>query len=432
MTEQDNSNPVKARHSDGTMPVVRGHQGRVNFTLAALAERIERQLRAELVGRDDILAELGDPHARRILIADAGDYILAVESVALSPRERHAIFDLVERNVFGLGPLEDLLNDKTVTGVSIEGPQNVFVHYGVGRTERGPEQFDDEAHLREIVERLLAVAGAALREAGPFTEVGFAYQGRRGRLTIAMPPFSPSVHVDLRLHPDEAVTLEQLAQRGYIKPKEAVVLTALVASPYGVLVAGEPESGKTILLEALLHAVGETAQGVLVQRAAEIRPPESVQSMMPLPSEPDIGSFAGQLAEAAEQDADLLAVDELRGDDSGAIWASLQRVDAPRLLLTLRSSPDPVRLHQAISMIVLKMHASLTQSEIDEQLVRRLPFVLIMSKTAQGPRLQRICEWQPEGDGVSLSPLLECGTATGLLPQHPLSIPENFWQPDSV
>lgn len=417
------------RKAHDQLPVLRGRQGRVSYTLAALAERIERQLYAELAGREDILQEAVDEEKRRAIVADAGDYVLAVESVAISPRDRRALFDLVDGNVFGLGPLDGLIRDGSVTGLTIDGASNVLVQHNMGPYQPAPVLFDDEAHLREMVQRLAAAADVELLESEPFFEFGFQYRGRRGRLEAVLPPFSPVVHVDLRLHPVEPVTLASLQQHGMLDAASGAVLSALARSPFGCLIAGEPGSGKTLLLEALLGGIGGAETDVLVERAAEIRAPEPMRAVAAVPprqSDPGV-SFASQLATALAEAPSVLAVDELRGDDSGAVWDRAHSEIDSRLLLVFRSSPDPERLYRALSLLVLKGQPGLTQPEVDAALVQRLPFVLTMVASEEGPRLARISEWQPAEGAFTLVTLLAHGKFTGSRPVHRLSVPESIW-----
>ncbi len=409
--------------------LVRGRQGYATFSLAALRERISAEILAELGGQADVLEEI-DEDTRRALVREAGEYVLAVEAVSLDRAEKMALFEAVARDVFGLGPLDILLADETITEVTIDGPRHCMVRRAMGALEAAPVRFDDEAHLRGILERLMRRAGGKFQEDEPSVELGVILAGRPVRLTMILPPLSPTLHVDLRLHPRSGRTLATFAASGGLNDRELALLRALAHSPHGLLVAGNAGSGKTTFLEALLAELPECRDVWLAQRAMEIRVPEGMHTLAALPPAPENPgrSFAATIATALSEGPAMLALDELRGDEAVAFWEALTAPQTPRLLVAYRASPDPVRLRSSLRWLILRGRGGAGEREADMALLTRLPFVIMTGIAAGQLRIMAISEWQLEDSGgLTLVPLLEHGRLTGTRPLAGLDLPDTFW-----
>jgi len=424
--EMDDSDSDEARQSSRPEPqIVPGRQGYAAFSMAALRERIAVEVTAEIGERADLLDEI-DEATRYTLVREAGEYVLAVEAVRLSRPEKAALFEAVARDVFGYGPLDALIADETISAVAIDGPQRCTVQRGMGRPEAAAISFDDDAHLRRIVERMVRRAGGEVRESEPFLELGLTLAGRPARLNVILPPLSPALHVDLRLRPSMAMTLEALAAAGCLNDRERVLLGALARSPHGLIVAGGGGSGKTTLLEALLAELPAPGGVWLVQRAAEIHVPAGMQALavMPAAAERAGRSFAEAIAAALAGEPAVLALDELRGDEAAVFWEALAAAHGPRLLVTFRASPQPVRLHSSLRGLILRAGSGLTEEAVDEAILARLPFV-VMTGVAAGVS---VSEWaQDAGGGLTLTALLANGGPTGARPAATLDVPEDFW-----
>ena len=424
MTADDQHSRKAGETSDGTSeeplsPIIPGWAGARSYSLAALQERIEAQLSAELEGRVDILSAATGDEIRHELVREAGEYVLAVESVMLSRRDKQTLFAAVYSSLFGFGPLDELLQDESVVELSVEGVQRVFVCRESGEREQVPAFFEDEHHLHRIVARLLVTAGQTLSEDQPFVEFGLTLHGRPARLSLVLPPLSPMLTLSLRLHRTEIATLERLTQRGAIGPRGLELLRALACSPWGLLVVGESGSGKTMLLEALLGSLPETANALLVERAVEVRCPVWIQPV------PPANSFGAGLGDALDQNPALLVADEIRTDEGAQIVRACQ--SEARLVFTFRGSGEPARLRAALGMLLRRGRTGLTEAEVQSMLVERLPFVLLVARMAAGSKVVGIREWRLDGGVVDLMPVLGEQDQMMHRPQHDLPLPDGFW-----
>ncbi len=371
--------------------------GRVS--LAALRERIEEQFAAETESRQDILLDATDEPARRDLIRETMDYVLAVEGILLSRPERLLLLDVLYSDLFRFGPLDTYLTDPTITELMIDGPDRVFVRYGTGEPSAVPDHFEDVPHLERIVRRALSTAGATLTESEPLVEAGMVMLGRPVRLIVAMPPVSPVMHVEIRLHPPQAVTLAQQVTSGLMDESAARLLQAILAAGHGLMIVGDAGSGKTMLLESLLPCLPEGRNGIIgVERSVELRLPAGMRRMVALPP----ATFADQISAALEAHPAWLVLDEVRFDEAAAMWQALTINPAPHDIWVFRGATDSLRLRTAFSMAVRRAQQGIEQALIYRALLDRLPFVALLARRDRQVKLIGIGEWQPETENVDV------------------------------
>ena len=389
-------------------PLVPGRSGRPSFSLEALRERVERQFYEETAGRADILAELDSEASQRAALREIAGYVFAVEAVSPTAADRQTILDRAHANLFGFGPLEELLRDETVTAISIGGAGDVRLRRGAGPLQSAPARFDDGAHLATILRRIVAQADATLSDLTPFVEAGVTLRGRRARVSAICPPLSSTPSAEIRLHPSRPLTLDDLAARGALPPAGIALLHAIIAAGHGLLIAGEAGTGKTTLAGALLPTLA--GQIAAVERAAELSLPPEAARFSPAPPTPDQPGvdFAALIGASLATTPDWLVIDEIGEDDAPALWTALAADPAPRCLWTLR---EEARLHQAIAT--------------------RLPFVAALARTGDSLRLALLAEWSAAGGQLALRPLLAVeGEGWALARQgsaHPLDLPPGLW-----
>lgn len=429
--DDDEQQPEDKKRQPPEPKIISGLPGYANFSLAALQERIEAQFQEEIAGRDDILLADQDEAARRELVREAGEYVLAVEGVPLLPEQRTALFDAAYRNLFTFGPLDDLLRDEMITEMTIDGYASIHVRRQMGEPEAVQSYFADEQHLTRIVERILTSGGAQLLESEPFVEVGLTMLGRPARLTLIGQPLSPVLHLDIRLHPAAPTTLDGLRQAGALSAVDETLLTALASSGHGLLIVGDVAAGKTTMLEALLPVLPDPEGACLVERSREVRAPAAmvVRPAVPATELAPGQTFAEQIAAALEDGAAMLIADELRGDEATAIWAALAQDSGPRCIAVLRASTDPARLRSAFDILIRKGQPALPYEAINRALLERLPFVVMTRIGPEGLRLIGIGEWAGEAaETIRLRQLVREGVLTGEHPRHDLpGLPDDFW-----
>ena len=247
--------------------------------------------------------------------------------------------------------------------------------------------------------------------------------GRPARLALIAPPASPDYSLEIRLHPRQPLTLDALPSQA------AAVLRAIVAAGHGLLIVGDAGTGKTTLAAALAAAL-PTASIVAVERTAEMHLPPHITRRAPTaPTPGDPGQdFAGALKAALDSRPGWLIVDEIRGDESAAVWDALTREAPSAYLWVFRGDIQPDRLRSALSMVIRRQQPAIEQAAIHRALTRHLPFIAALTVSGEAARLNAISEWaldESTGDLV-LRPILAWRDDRLTLvnrPTHPLDLP---------
>ncbi|MBI5666549.1 MAG: Flp pilus assembly complex ATPase component TadA [Chloroflexi bacterium] len=421
---------------DGREPrFVPGQMGRRMYSMAALVERIEAAFVDEHGTESPELRE-ADTLAKRLkLVLATADYVLAVESVQLAADERADVVRRVYSNLFSYGPLDALFLDGRVTTISLDGAGRAAVRYGHGDLTSLGTIFQDEGQFRRVLKRLLLDAGAELRDDQPYIEVGLTVDDRPVCLNLVAPPVTIHYSADIRVHPKTLPTPEVLIEAGFWTAEAVELLRALVQSRHGLIVVGEPESGKTTLLSLLSQWLPQPEQSVSVERAGELRLPPGMRRLVvkwPVGDQPGV-TFGELIGRALEQQPACLLLDEVRSDEPLTIAPLLQQADAPRQIWSFRGPIFDKRLQSALGMLARR--ADMSQSEdMVRALYQRLPFVVTVFNQNGALRLWSVGEWQfkHSPDYPTYVPLMRVENGaprlTGERPALPLALPETFWK----
>jgi Flp pilus assembly CpaF family ATPase len=414
--------------------IITGRLGRRMVSLAALVERVEAAFLDEYSIDSPALLAADSAPKRVKLILESAEYIFSVESVSLSNEQRAQVISSAYSNLFSYGPLDPYFLDERVTTIALDGANKAAVRYGHGELMPVGPLFQDQPQYERIIRRMLLDAGAELRPDQPIMEVGLTAGDRPVCLNLVAPPVTVQVTADIRVHPASVPGLDDLVVSGFMTSEASALLRAVIASPHGVMVVGEPVSGKTMLLNTLANLLPETERVVAVQRAGELRLPGGVTNLVarwPVGDQPGV-TFGEQISHALEQNPACLLLDEIRADEPRSIAPLLETTDAPRQIWSFRGTVFAKRLQSALSMLARR--ADFGQGEgMVRALYDRLPFVLSVLNLDDTLRLWSVAEWQfrdsPDYPTYILLMQTEGGElkCTGERPARELSLPDGFW-----
>lgn len=374
-----------------------GRGGRRMFSIAALAERVREQFTDEYANTD-ALREANTPSKRMRLLLGVTDYVVAVESIVITSADKAALMQRVYSELFGYGSLDAYLADPNVTTISLNGAERAAVRYGHEDLQEVGPLFEDADHLQVIITRLLLDSGADMRVDLPVIETGLTVGERRISISVVSPSFSMGLTADIRLHPPKAPTLEELVESEVMSGDAAEMLRSLLNSSFGFVIAGEVETGKTTLLNALALGLPE-GKLAAVERTGEMRLPDFYTHY-----QPDWGgegrdpiSFGDRIYEAMGDAPTCLLIDEVRADEPTSIAPLLTSDNAPRQIWSFRGAPDHKRLQSALGMLARRAEVGAGEALV-HTMYERLPFVVSVARIKGRLKLFSIAEWQSRVD----------------------------------
>jgi len=257
MTRLDNR--MNAEHEAG--PKIEGFEASVHKikeqVLPRLLERIDPEAAATL-NKDELAEEF------RPIISE----VLAELKITLNRREQFALEKVLVDELLGLGPLEELLNDPTITDIMVNGPDQTYVEQK-GKLVIAPIQFRDEEHLFQIAQRIVNQVGRRVDQTTPLAD---ARLKDGSRVNVIVPPLSlKGTAISIRKFSAKPITLDMYVGFGSLSPKMATALKIAGASRFNIVISGGTGSGKTTMLNALSKMIDPGERVLTIEDAAELR-----------------------------------------------------------------------------------------------------------------------------------------------------------------
>ena len=242
---------------------------------AVVNEEIDRHtdLKVELHKKllDLINLSALDTMSRAQVQAEIGDIVheqLAQQKHALNQKERVQLVEDVLDELLGLGPLEPLLKDESITDILVNGCNLVFVERH-GRLEESKVRFKDERHLQRIIQKIVAGVGRRIDESSPYVDARLA---DGSRVNAIIPPLAvDGALLSIRKFARIPINMAKLIEFGSIPAPVAEVLRAIVQARRNVLISGGTGSGKTTLLNAMSAYIDGTERIVTIEDSAELQ-----------------------------------------------------------------------------------------------------------------------------------------------------------------
>jgi pilus assembly protein CpaF len=204
----------------------------------------------------------------RIEVRVAVARLVEEEKTPLSLVEKDRVIDEILDEVFGLGPLEPLLQDNTISDILVTGPKLVYVERA-GKLYRTPVEFKDNAHLLRIIEKVVSRVGRRVDESSPMVD---ARLPDGSRVNAAIPPVAiDGPLLSIRRFGRTALKGEDLVSKLALTEGMLGFLKAAVKARLNIVISGGTGSGKTTLLNALSGYIPEDERIVTIEDAAELR-----------------------------------------------------------------------------------------------------------------------------------------------------------------
>jgi len=281
-------------------------------------QELKARIHRRLVERLDLgkLGELPEDEVRR-QVRRITDSLLTLESTPLSRADRERLIDEIENETFGLGPLEPLVQDHEISDILVNGAQQVYVER-FGRLESTEVVFRDEAHLRQIIDRIVTRVGRRIDESSPMVDARLA---DGSRVNAIIPPLALDGPVlSIRRFGVDPLKMEDLLELGTLTPEMATLFEGCVQARLNILISGGTGAGKTTFLNVLSGFIPEGERVVTIEDSAELQLQQD--HVVRLETRPSNLEGRGEVTQRAlvrnalRMRPDRIIVGEVRGDEA--------------------------------------------------------------------------------------------------------------------
>jgi pilus assembly protein CpaF len=233
-------------------------------TFNEIKARVQNRLISELDPRLD----LTNTAKVRKQVEEAFNSILDGESIVLSRAERQRLFQSIESDIIGLGPIQQLLADDSISEIMVNGPRQIYVERR-GKLERTDITFSNDEHVLRIIDRIVAPLGRRIDESSPMVDARLADGSRVNAIIRPLALNGPTITI--RKFRQDSLSINDLVRFGSMTNEMAEFLAACVKARLNIVVAGGTGSGKTTLLNVLSSFIPEDERIITVENAAELQ-----------------------------------------------------------------------------------------------------------------------------------------------------------------
>jgi pilus assembly protein CpaF len=362
--------------------------------------RVQNRLLSEL----DPSMDVSKTDEVRKTIQDLFEQILSEENIVLSRPERARLFEQISAEILGLGPLQPLLDDETITEIMVNGAKNIYVERK-GRLNRVPVTFESNDHVMRIIDRIVAPLGRRIDESSPYVDARLA---DGSRVNAVIPPVSLVGPVlTIRKFFKVPITLEQLVQFGTITPEALQFLKACVEARLNILISGGTGSGKTTFLNVLSSFIPSDERIITIENAAELQLRQ--EHVVTLESRPPNIEGRGEITirqlviNSLRMRPDRIIVGEIR-DDAALDMLQAMNTGHDGSMTTLHSN-SPRDTLMRLETMTLMAGMELPVRAIREQVSSAIDLIVHQERMRDGSRrVTDICEVSGmEGDVITMT-----------------------------
>lgn len=311
--------------------------------------------------------------------------LLAVEETPLNLEERERLVEQVLDEVFGLGPLEPLVNDPTVSDILVNTHDQVFVERD-GKLEPTDISFRDDQHLMQVIDRIVSAVGRRIDDASPMVDARLA---DGSRVNAIIPPLAvDGPHLSIRKFRTDVLSAPDLIRNGTLTDGMLEVLQGCVEARLNMLISGGTGSGKTTLLNVLSESIPKNERIVTIEDSAELqlRQPHVVR----LETRPANIEGKGEIPQrllvinALRMRPDRIIVGEVRGAEAVDMLQAMNTGHDGSLTTLHSNSPRDAlrRLETMIQMASL----NLPEKSMRQQIASALDVVVQVARLSDGSR----------------------------------------------
>jgi pilus assembly protein CpaF len=372
--------------------------------MAELEDQLHRRLSRELEAEMEAGA-LEDVPEREILTQRAGR-LIREEPLILTEAQQEMLIRRVVDRIAGLGPLEPLLDDPTITEIMVNDPQNVFIERE-GRIEQVDVHFRSEADLRHVIDRIVAPIGRRIDESSPLVD---ARLPDGSRVNAIIPPLAiGGPALTIRKFSREPFTLERLVSLGTIDQEIAAFLENCIGRRVSLIISGGTGSGKTSTLNALGLCIPHGERLITIEDAAELqlRYPHLVSLESRPPNIEGVGEIPIRtlVRNALRMRPDRIIIGEVRGGEAFDMLQAMNTGHRGSLTTLHANSPDDAMVR--LESMVLMAGFDMPVSAIRRMIAGAIEIVVQQDRLSDGRRVVTAVAALDDASGevLKLSPI---------------------------
>jgi len=385
-------------------PVGDGQQRQGAGNYSDLKVRIQNRLLAELDPNMDVSKK--DEVRRQI--QDLFNAILAEENMLLSKTERERLFESIVADILGLGPLESLLSDDTISEIMVNGPKNIFIEQK-GKITLSGVTFENDDHVLRIIDRIVAPLGRRVDESQPLVD---ARLQDGSRVNVVIRPIAlcgPTITI--RKFSKTPLTIQDLIRYGSMSPEIAQFLRAAIIAATNSVVSGGTGSGKTTLLNVLSGFIPNDERIITVENAAELQLQQ--EHVVSLESRPPNIEGKGEITirdlviNCLRMRPERIVVGECRGAEALDMLQAMNTGHDGSLTTLHANTPRDAIARMEVMCLMAGM--DLPVRAIREQIASAVDLICHQERLRDGTRkVVKVTEVQGmEGDVITLSDIFE-------------------------
>ncbi len=383
-------------------------------------QQIKLTLQRQLVERiDAVRLTIVDSPAGRLQIRELLEQLILEENPPLSQEERRQLVDELEHDTFGLGPIEPFMHDPAVDDILVNRCDEVYVER-FGRLERTSARFRDDAHLLQVIERIVSRAGRRIDESSPMVD---ARLPDGSRINAIIPPLAvDGPALSIRRLKQRPLAMEDLLRFGSLNAATASLLEAAVTSKRNILISGGSGSGKTTLLNSLVRHISASERIVSIEDTVELR--LEGQHVIRLETRPPNIEAQGEITQrdlvrnALRMRPDRILIGEVRGAEAFDMLQAMNTGHKGSLTTIHANSPRDALAR--LEMMILMAGTNLTSEAMRRQISSAIDIIIQLHRFPDGVRrVISVCEIDGMDESViKLQELVKFQSRAGS-PEHP-------------
>lgn len=349
-------------------------------------EQFKADIHRTLIPRLDLekLSRIEDVRARQA-VANMITELMAQQRVPLSRGEQEKVQSDLLDEVFGLGPLEPLLRDKSISDILVNGKRGIFIERA-GKLSRVEGQFRDDRHLLQIIDRIVSRVGRRIDESSPMVD---ARLPDGSRVNAIIPPLAlDGPALSIRRFGTGPLVANKLVELKSISPEMMELLAAAVAARISILISGGTGAGKTTLLNILSQNIPTHERIVTIEDAAELQlAQENIVRLETRPPNVEGQGAVRQrqlLINSLRMRPDRIIIGEVRGEEA---FDMLQAMNTGHegSMTTIHANTPRDALSRLESMVAMT-NMNLPERSVRQQIASALTIVVQASRLSDGTR----------------------------------------------